>query len=100
MYHFGVIAVGGVERTNDIMDTKPIAGTDDGAQIAGVLNAVKEHHKKRAVVYFTRQVERLKDKVHMYSEVWFHLILFPIPDKKKIVDEFLSMARRLRGGES
>ncbi len=63
-------------------------------------NAVKEHHKKRAVVYFTRQVERLKDKVHMYSEVWFHLILFPIPDKKKIVDEFLSMARRLRGGES
>lgn len=63
-------------------------------------NSVKEHHKERAVVYFTRQVERLKDKVHMYSEVRFHLILFPIPDKKKIVDEFLSMARRLRGGES
>lgn len=60
-------------------------------------NAVKENHKKRAIDYFTLQVGRLKDKVHMYSEIRFHLILFPIPDKEKIVDEFVATAKCLRG---
>ncbi len=36
----GVIAVGGVERTEDIMNAKPIASADDRAEIARVLDAV------------------------------------------------------------
>jgi hypothetical protein len=47
-------------------------------------------HKDRAKSYFKKQVEGLSEKIALYPEIHFHLILFPIPNKKQIVDTFLS----------
>lgn len=46
------------------------------------------HHRERAVVYFSKQAERL-DSLHKYSEIRFHIILFPVPLKSEIVDRFV-----------
>ena len=59
-------------------------------------DAVREFHKNRAKKFFSRQVELLKGKVNLYSDIDFHLILFPIPDKDKVVGDFLSKARCFR----
>lgn len=59
-------------------------------------DAVREFHKNRAKKFFARQVELLKGKVNLYSDIDFHLILFPIPDKDKVVGDFLAKARCLR----
>ena len=48
-----------------------------------------EFHKDRANKYFKKQIEKL-GRLHLYSEIKFHLILFPVPIKSKIVDSFLS----------
>lgn len=53
-------------------------------------NDVIAYHKGRAQSYFKKQVEELKANVFLYEEITFHLILFPVPEKKKIVDSFLS----------
>jgi len=59
-------------------------------------DALIAHHKNRAEAYFKKQIEKCTD-IHMYSEIKFHLLLFPIPEKDKIVHRFLSMATALRG---
>lgn len=50
-----------------------------------------EFHKKRAESYFKKQIDKLGTLPH-YSEIKFHLIFFPVPLKKIIVDRFVSMA--------
>ena len=37
-----------------------------------------------------------RSSVHKYSEINFHLILFPVPDKTKIVNWFISQAKNLK----
>lgn len=37
-------------------------------------------------------MDALKDIVDLYELVHFHLILFPVPDKDAIVNEFLDLA--------
>lgn len=59
---------------------------------AGYLDAVKKEHLKTANEYFEKQVGALKDIVHKYEAIHFHLILFPVPDKDAIVNEFLDLA--------
>ena len=34
-----------------------------------------------------------------YQGATFHLILFPVPDKKTVVDKFINTAKFLRGEE-
>lgn len=53
---------------------------------------IKNKHIKKANAYFSKQVEALKDIVPMYESIHFHLILFPVPDKDEIVNEFLEVA--------
>lgn len=60
------------------------------------LEKIKEKHIKKANDYFTKQEGVLKDIVHKYEEVHFHLILFPVPDKDTIVNEFLNLAKIYR----
>jgi hypothetical protein len=48
-----------------------------------------EFHKKRAESYFKRQLDKL-GSIHKYSKITFHLILFPVPSKQKIVKKFVS----------
>lgn len=57
---------------------------------------IKTDHFKNAKTYFSKQKEKLKE-IHLIGNVTFHLILFPVPDKQKIVDSFYSTAKKLRG---
>lgn len=50
-----------------------------------------EYHKNRAESFFRKQINKLGTLPH-YSEIKFHLILFPVPLKKTIIDRFISMA--------
>jgi hypothetical protein len=54
-------------------------------------NDLIDYHKKRAESFFKKQINKLGKSPH-YSEIKFHLILFPVPLKKTIVDRFVSMA--------
>lgn len=50
---------------------------------------VLSFHRDRATSYFKKQIKKLKDSVHLYSDITFHVILFPVPNKDKIVDMFV-----------
>ena len=52
------------------------------------IEAIAANHKERAVAYFSKQLEQLAD-IHLYSQITFHLILFPVPEKEPIVEKFL-----------
>lgn len=57
---------------------------------------IKEHHKDRAVEYFKKQLNACSTEIDLYSEIKFHIILFPVAEKKKIVDKFISKAQIFR----
>ena len=56
------------------------------------------HQQKKAETYFKKQIKQCKE-IFKYHEIHFHLILFPVPNKKKIVDTFFEQvsARRKEG---
>lgn len=47
------------------------------------------YHKERATEYFRRQISQCSE-IHMYSEIKFHIILFPIANKEEIVNKFIT----------
>ena len=47
------------------------------------------YHKERANSYFKKQIDKI-GTLFKYGEIKFHLILFPVPSKKDIVDKFIS----------
>lgn len=55
-------------------------------------DSITAYHTDRAIAYFSKQIDSLKDKIHLYSSISFHIILFPVPEKKKIVDKFIKKA--------
>lgn len=59
------------------------------------IEAIKAQYADRATEYFSKQIERCGD-VYLYSEIMFHLILIPVPDKKGIVKEFVERANIYR----
>lgn len=54
-------------------------------------NEIIVYHKNRAESYFKKQIRKI-GTIPNYSSIKFHLILFPVPLKKTIVDKFISMA--------
>ncbi|MBX3615600.1 DUF1837 domain-containing protein [Nitrosomonas sp.] len=56
----------------------------------GYRERIREHHLDRATAYFKKQIEELSDKVAMYSSIKFHIILFPVPGRKELIDRFSS----------
>lgn len=50
-----------------------------------------DYHKNRAESFFKKQISKI-GAIPYYSEINFHLILFPVPLKKTIVDKFVSIA--------
>ena len=54
-----------------------------------------DYHKDRATQYFKKQIQKCND-VHLYEKIKFHIILFPIADKDKIVDKFIQIAKAYR----
>ena len=54
-------------------------------------NELINYHKNRAESFFKKQLNKIGG-IPQYSQIKFHLILFPVPLKKTIVDNFVSMA--------
>jgi len=48
------------------------------------------YHTGRAEAYFKKQIEKLGAKVHLYEQIAFHIILFPVPTKAYITEKFVS----------
>lgn len=49
---------------------------------------VRKYHLERATAYFKKQIDALSGTVAKYSEVKFHIILFPVPDRGKLIEQF------------
>lgn len=60
------------------------------------LDSIKEQYVDRATAYFKKQIEKCKDDIFMYSEICFHLMLIPVPNKKEIVNMFIKRAQAFR----
>ena len=60
------------------------------------INQIREYHCDRAKAYFSKQIEELEKEVCLYSAIRFHLILFGVPSKKKVVAKFISNAKHYR----
>ncbi|SHF10076.1 HamA C-terminal domain-containing protein [Chryseobacterium vrystaatense] len=54
-------------------------------------NEIVKYHQERANAFFKKQIDKIGTIPH-YSSIAFHLIFFPVPLKKAIVDKFLSTA--------
>lgn len=52
------------------------------------LKEIKKFHSERAEAFFKKQEKKLAS-IHLIEKIKFHLILFPVPEKGKIVDEFV-----------
>lgn len=50
--------------------------------------SVRKYHLERASSYFEKQIASLSGTVPKYAEVKFHIILFPIPDREKLIEKF------------
>lgn len=57
---------------------------------------LQAHLRTRAESYFSKQATKIGSMIG-YGDVHFHLIAFPVPDKKQIVDAFVKFANALRG---
>lgn len=55
-----------------------------------------KHHQSRASAYFAKQAEKISS-IHKYSEIKFHLILFPVPSKEEIIKKFLANVEHYKG---
>ncbi|QLH71290.1 DUF1837 domain-containing protein [Rhodopseudomonas palustris] len=49
---------------------------------------IQSYHKGRADAYFAKQITK-SSSIHKYDDITFHIILFPVPSKKDIVDAFI-----------
>lgn len=52
------------------------------------IQAIIAFHHERATAYFKKHINMLV-ATHLYESITFHLILFPVPDKEKIVNRFV-----------
>lgn len=59
--------------------------------------SIMDYQKERAKAYFKKQIDSCESDIDLYSQIKFHLILFPVPDKNIIVDSFINFANVLRG---
>jgi hypothetical protein len=48
------------------------------------------------MILFKKQIGKMHS-IFKYSDIQFHLILFPVPNKDTIVDAFLEEANHYRG---
>lgn len=53
--------------------------------------AIQKHHAQRAEAYFKKQINKCGG-LHQYSDIHFHIILFPVPVKEAVVDAFVDNA--------
>ena len=51
---------------------------------------LSDYHLERVKSYFKKQIGKLRDEIHKYDSIHFHVILLPVPSKKNIIDSFVS----------
>lgn len=54
---------------------------------------IVKYHKERAEAYFKKHLAKLKNTINLYEKITFHLVLFPVPSKKDIVDKFVKKVK-------
>lgn len=59
---------------------------------------MREQHEDRMREYFHQQNSKLQNLIQ-YSDITFHLVLFPVPNKSRIIDRFIATARHYRSGD-
>jgi hypothetical protein len=59
-------------------------------------DALTAHHLERSKKYFSKQLSSLGKKIFNYSEITFHVILFPVPSKDDIVKNFITVAKQYK----
>lgn len=52
-------------------------------------SSIVDFHMKKAKSYYKKQVIKLGSTITQYSDINFHMILFPVPHKDEIVRKFL-----------
>lgn len=52
-------------------------------------NELINYYRERAESYFNKQINKAKKLIYKYSEIHFHLILFPVPEKEPIINNFV-----------
>lgn len=52
------------------------------------ISQIEQFHRDRAIAYFAKQASSLKE-IYSYGDVRFHLILFPVPEKDTLVNQFV-----------
>jgi hypothetical protein len=62
--------------------------------------SVREYHKERATAYFKRQIAALAKSVTQYAEVKFHIILFPVPDRGKLIMRFTNEVQHFQARDA
>jgi len=60
------------------------------------IDEISKYHCARAETYFRKQIDMLSEKPK-YKNMHFHLIIFPVPDKQYIVEQFTNKAKEFRG---
>lgn len=71
--------------------------TSDSTELSDTYkNDIIAFHKERADAYFLKQLSK-SASVHKYDDISFHIILFPVPSKKKIVDAFVKAVAFYKG---
>ena len=64
-------------------------------------NIINDDYREKLIVrhldiakrYMSKQDTQLREAIWAYQDICFHLILFPVPAKSKIVDEFFAKAK-------
>lgn len=60
------------------------------------IKSMRDFYIDRVNSYFKKQIEKCATDVYMYSEIKFHLMIFPVPKKSKIVEMFTNRANIFR----
>lgn len=58
---------------------------------------LRAYHLDRSAAYFKKQIEVISDKVAKYSLIKFHIILFPVPNRKELVERFTGAVAHHKG---
>lgn len=58
---------------------------------------IRDYHLDRATAYFKKQINALSGTVTKYPSIKFHIILFPVPNRKQLVERFTSTVAFYKG---
>ncbi|MBY8222611.1 DUF1837 domain-containing protein [Vibrio fluvialis] len=71
--------------------TKNCSGID-GKYVSDIY----KYHIDRAESFFNKQITSLRN-IYLHDEITFHIILFPVPNKEKIVTRFIDNVEHYKG---